>query len=74
MVTALVCAALLTVAILVPAPIAVLGPLVSVCIALPMLAAWELSRVSAAAGSRLDVNQLRRDLDQLPEIQHPLDL
>jgi hypothetical protein len=73
-VTALVCAAVLTAAILVPAPGSVLGVIVAVCVALPMLATWDLAQVSAAAGPRLDVNELRRDLQRLPETQHPLGL
>jgi hypothetical protein len=73
-VTALGCAAVLTAAVLVPAPASVLGPILAVCIGFPMLAAWDLARVSAAAGPRLDVNELRRELDRLPETQHPLGL
>ena len=72
--TALTCAAVLTAAILVPAPGSVLGLIVPVCVAVPMLAAWDLARVSAAAGPRLDVNELRRELERLPETRHPLDL
>jgi hypothetical protein len=72
-VTALGCAGLLTAAILVPAPAAVLGLIIAVSIALPMLAAWDLSRVAAAAGPWLDLEALRRQLDRLPETQHPLD-
>jgi hypothetical protein len=73
-VTALSSAGLLTAAILVPAPSAVLVPIVAVCIAMPMAAAWDLSRVTAAIGPRLDPYELRRQLDRLPETPHPLDL
>jgi hypothetical protein len=80
--TALVCAALLSAAALVPAPPVVLPMIVTVCVALPMLVALE----SAAALTllrtrwsrrRLDeraVGELRRELDRLPETGHPLDL
>jgi hypothetical protein len=73
-VTALGCAGLLIAAILVPAPAGVLALVVAVSIAFPMLAAWDLSRVTAAAGPRLDLVELRRQLDLLPETQHPLGL
>jgi hypothetical protein len=71
--TALACAGLLTAAILVPAPAPVLVLVVAVSIGLPMRATWDLSRVAAAA-SRLDPAELRRQLDRLPETQHPLGL
>lgn len=71
--TALACAGLLTAAILVPAPAPVLVLIVAVSIALPMRATWVLSRVTAAA-SRLDLTEMRRQLDRLPETQHPLGL
>jgi hypothetical protein len=86
--TALMCAGLLTAAALAPAPRAVLPFLVVICIACPMVAACELPAAIAGlrAGreraaqrardaSRLDVralSALRRELDQLPETPHPL--
>lgn len=73
-VTVVGCAALLTAAILVPAPTAVLAVIVAVSIGFPMLAAWDLSRVTAAAGPRLDPAEMRRQLDRLPETEHPLGL
>ena len=72
-VTVLACAGLLTAAILVPAPVPVLVLIVAVSIALPMLATLDLSRVTAAP-PRLDPAELRRQLDLLPETQHPLGL
>jgi hypothetical protein len=87
--TGLICAGLLTAAALVPAPPVLLPFIVGVCVAVPMLAAWEASvsvavlrnrgRSGAPGGSpgRLDggaVRRLRRQLDQLPEIRHPLGL
>jgi hypothetical protein len=80
--TALMCAALLSAAALVPAPPAVLPFLVVVCIGCPMVAACELPR--ALAGLRAarpstapldpcELETLRRQLDALPETQHPLD-
>ena len=88
--TALMCAGLLSAAALVPAPPAMLPFLVVMCVGLPMAAACELPAAIAAlrrAGdgrgrrsgwrSGLDtraLEALRRQLDQLPETQHPLGL
>ena len=79
---AAMCAGLLTAAALVPAPPAVLPLIVVVCIGCPMVAACELP--SALAGLRtarpkraVDTRALaalRRQLDSLPETQHPLGL
>jgi CHASE2 domain-containing sensor protein len=71
--TALACAGLLTAAILVPAPTPVLVLIVAVSIGLPMRATWDLSRVTTAV-PRLDPAEMRRQLDRLPETQHPLGL
>jgi hypothetical protein len=79
--TALMCAGLLSAATLVPAPPAVLPFIIAICIGGPMFAAWELrpsiAVLRAHRGSRSrDVRalaELRRYLDQLPEIDHPLD-
>jgi hypothetical protein len=85
-VTALLCAGLLCAAALVPAPPAVLPLVVVVCIGTPMVAACELPgaiaglrRRGGRAGRarRLDSRELealRRQLDALPETQHPLGL
>lgn len=81
--SALMCAGLLSAAALVPAPAAVLPFLVVICIGCPMAAACELPRAIAGLrhsprGARaLDsrsVDTLRRQLDSLPETQHPLGL
>jgi hypothetical protein len=80
--SALSCAALVCAAALVPAPPAVLLLIVVICIAVPMLAAWELPR--AVAGFRRHrerihenaraVAELRARLAELPETSHPLGL
>src|SRR3954451_21999556 len=87
--TAVMCAALLSAAALVPAPPVVLPFLVVVGVGCPMVAACELP--GAIAGLRatrrvtgrgrrvaaLDegaLETLRRQLDGLPETRHPLDL
>ena len=85
--TALVCGGLITAAMLVPAPVAVL-PLVAIaCVGLPMLAAWQLASVHIALGGLrpalrrrrvrpLDesaLQELRRSLASLPETRHPLE-
>src|SRR3954470_4393261 len=75
--------ALFTAAALVPAPPAVLPLVLAVCIGGPMLAARELRSTREARGRRLPgrgpldssaVAQLRRQLEALPETQHPLGL
>jgi hypothetical protein len=78
--TASMCAALLSAAALVPAPPTILPFLVVVCIGCPMVAACELPRAIAdlrATRRSLDPRELetlRRELDSLPETQHPLGL
>jgi hypothetical protein len=74
--------ALFTAAALVPAPPAVLPLVLAVCIGGPMLAAWELRSTTTTRGRRrgrdqIDshaLTQLRRQLEALPETQHPLGL
>jgi hypothetical protein len=79
------CAGLLTAAALVSAPPAALPFLIGVCIACPLLAAWELPIALAVlrmGRAPLDqrtgpldqaaLGELRRRLDDLPEIEHPL--
>ena len=76
-ITALACAALVAAAVLVPAPAAALPILVTVCVGLPMVAAYELSTLRAAPAADLGERQLaalRRELARLPETQHPLGL
>ena len=69
---ALACGALLTAAVLVPAPAVVVPFVVATCLGCPMAAAYELSRAVAAV--RDPQRELRRELDRLPETPHPLDL
>ena len=81
--TALVCAGLVTAAVLVPAPPVVVPLIAATCIGCPMLVALELPasvaalragrRSGAAPDARL-LADMRRYLRQLPETQHPLDL
>jgi hypothetical protein len=78
--TALACAGLLWAAALVPAPAAVLPFVVVICIACPMLAAWELPRAVAGfrhyraqvQDSARALSELRAGLAELPETSHPL--
>jgi len=76
-VTALACAALVAAAALVPAPAAALPVIVTVCVGLPMVAAYELSTLRAAPVADVGERQLaalRRELARLPETKHPLGL
>ena len=80
--TAVICAGLMTAAVLVPAPPAVLPLIVATCIGCPMLAALQLpalatalrtGRVRGQAPEARLLADMRRYLRQLPETQHPLD-
>ena len=76
-VTAAICASLLAVAVLVPAPAAVLPLVAIVALGCPMFAVWELARRIGPAEPRLDaeaLRELRRALARLPETRHPLGL
>ena len=80
-VTALLCGALLTAAALVPAPAPVVPLLAAVCIGCPMAAAWELSDAVADVRRRRRTTRddrahrrLCRQLEALPECDHPLGL
>src|SRR5215211_1596475 len=80
--TALICAGLLVAAALVPAPPGVLARVIGMCIVYPMVAAWRSSSALAVLRHRwprrrLDeraLGELRRELERLPEIRHPLGL
>jgi hypothetical protein len=76
--TAVMCAALLSAAVLVPAPPAALPMILAVCIGLPMAVAFELPTafgvVRGAVAGRRHLSALRRELERLPETRHPLDL
>ena len=64
-------AALLTAAVLAPAPPAVLPLVVLVCLGCPIAFAWSLP---ASLARLRAMEMLRRQLDRLPETQHPLGL
>jgi CHASE2 domain-containing sensor protein len=80
--TAVICAVLMTAAVLVPAPPVVVPLIVATCIGCPMVAALELpasiaalrrgARARRAPDARL-LADMRRYLRRLPETQHPLD-
>jgi uncharacterized membrane protein YdfJ with MMPL/SSD domain len=79
--TVLVSAALLTAAALVPAPAAAIPLIIVVCIGCPMAAAVELPDAIAVVrrerrhGRNARAHEvLRRQLDALPEREHPLGL
>jgi len=74
--TALACAGLAAAAALVPAPPGAIPMVAITCVAMPMLAGWQLPRAAPARHRRelrAAVAQLRRELDALPEVPHPLD-
>jgi hypothetical protein len=76
LVTVLSSMAVCAVAILVPAPAPVVPLVVAVCVGGPLFAAWEapsaLAGVRAERVHRRALSSLRRGLDQLPEVEHPL--
>jgi hypothetical protein len=79
--SALACAVLMGAAALVPAPREVLPFVIVVCVGYPMLAAWRSSSSVAVLRHCLPrrtlderaLGELRRQLDRLPEIRHPLE-
>ena len=73
--TVLACAGVFTAAALVPAPLAVLPVVVLVCAGGSIVAAFELRRaLSVLRREGGEIAALRRQLEQLPETQHPLGL
>jgi hypothetical protein len=75
--TALASVALCAAAILAPAPAAVVPLVALICVGCPIFATWEVAQAFAAlraAGGRKAVAMLRKSLDQLPEVEHPLGL
>lgn len=74
--TALASMAVCAAAILAPAPAAVVPVVVAVCVGAPLFAAWEapvaLAWMQADRSHRKALATLRRALDQLPEVEHPL--
>jgi hypothetical protein len=74
-VTAVASASLLAAAALVPAPPVILAVVIVISIGFPMLASYELARALPALRRSSRVRaELRRQLDELPETQHPLGL
>src|SRR3954447_4475507 len=79
-ITTLACGGLLFAAALTPAPPGVLLFVVAVCIAVPMLVAWEIPHAVAALRHHRErvhenaraVAQMRARLAELPETRHPL--
>jgi hypothetical protein len=71
-VTTLMSGGLLAAVALVPAPAIIVPFAIPVCLGCPMLAMYELPR--ALAVLRDPGAALRRQLDRLPETQHPLGL
>jgi len=63
------CGALLAAAVLVPAPADVLPVVILTCIGCPMATAFDLAQARAAAHEPHE--QLRRELDRIPETPHP---
>jgi hypothetical protein len=76
LVTVLASMAVCAAAILAPAPAPVVPLVVAVCVGSPLFAAWEapgaLEWVRAERSHRSALARLRRALDQLPEVEHPL--
>jgi hypothetical protein len=76
--TALVCAGLVSAAVLAHAPLPALPLIVVIAIGMPMIAALELPATLTALrrGHREGraLTRLRRELDRLPETHHPLGL
>ena len=75
-VTAL-CAALLSAAILVPAPLAVLPVVAIVAASVLVVFAVDLAEARAVLRARLsrrDLLRLRRELARIPETPHPLEV
>ena len=79
--SALICAGLMSAAALVPAPTQVLPFVIAVSIGYPMLAAWRSSSSFAVLRHRLPrrrlderaLGRLRHELARIPETRHPLD-
>jgi len=79
-VTAVTCAGLVCAAALAPAPAVLMPFIVAVCVACPMLVAWDLPAAAAAlrrrrasiADNARALVELRAALSELPETRHPL--
>lgn len=76
-VSALCSAGLCAAAVVAHPPVAVVPLLVIVCVGAPVLGTWQLPHAIVALrarreSQRREIARLRRSLDQLPEIEHPL--
>lgn len=75
--TVLASLAMCAAAILVPAPAAAVPLVAMMCVGCPMFASWEvpvaIASLRAQRGHRA-LAMLRKSLDQLPEVEHPLGL
>ncbi len=70
---ALTCAGLVAAALLASAPPVITTLIVAVCLACPLIAAWELApAIEVLRHSRRSISELRRQVDRLPETRHPL--
>ena len=77
LVSALCSAGLVAAAIVLHPPTAIVPLLVIVCVGSPVFGTWELPLAIAVlrarrASHRREIAMLRRALDQLPEVEHPL--
>lgn len=71
------CLAVCAAAILVPAPSAAVPLVALMCVGCPMFASWEvpvaIDSLRARRGNKA-LAMLRKSLDKLPEVEHPLGL
>lgn len=75
--TVLISGAICAGAILAPAPPMAVPLVVAICVGCPMFSSWEVPHAVGALRARRAVGalkKLRRTLDDLPEIEHPLGL
>lgn len=76
--TALVAVSVCVAAVLAPAPAAAVPLVVTLCVGGPMFAAWDVPVAVASLrterAGRHAVAILRRSLEELPEVEHPLGL
>lgn len=73
--TSLISMATCAAAILAPAPAAAVPLVVACCVGAPIFAGWEApGALASVRADRTQLARLRRALDQLPEVEHPLGL
>jgi hypothetical protein len=74
--SAVMSAALVIAAIALHPPVVAMPLIVVVCVGCPVFATWELPRAVAALrrsrGDARAIAALRRSLDRLPQVEHPL--